>query len=75
MHKALNNIHKYDLKLDHDKYATASSRKDVLIRQVRFTDVEYKVFDQYSEQFDSASDELRSILHTYYLEQLDRLVL
>lgn len=75
MHKALNYIQKYDLKLVHVKYANASSRKNVLIRQVRFTDVEYKVFDQYSEQFDSASDELRSILHTYYLEQLDRLVL
>lgn len=70
MHKALNYIQKYDLKLVHAKYATASSRKNVLLRQVRFTDAEYKVFDQYSEQFDSASDELRSILHTYYLEQI-----
>ena len=68
-------LQKYDLKLVHVKYANASSRKNVLIRQVRFTDVEYKVFDQYSEQFDSASDELRSILHTYYLEQMNSLIL
>lgn len=67
LHLSLITIRKHGLKIVHYKYIHACSTNNSHIKTFSLSSDEYTFLKQYRDQFDSISDQIRSLLYTYYL--------
>lgn len=67
--KSLCDVQVQNLKLVHYKYARMDSHKDIRMKGFTLSGKTLELFNQYRDQFESISDEIRALLYTYYLEQ------
>ena len=67
--KSLYDVQVQNLKLVHYKYARMDSHKDIRMKGFTLSGKTLELFNQYRDQFESISDEVRALLYTYYLEQ------
>lgn len=67
--KSLCDVQVQNLKLVYYKYARMDSHKDIRMKGFTLSGKTLELFNQYRDQFESISDEVRALLYTYYLEQ------